>query len=109
MERMVNLLNEDDAYHDNKYYEDKSDEFVTNKGTLLPLWRFVSERSRKKHVTALSWNPKFHDLFAVGYGYYEFQKGTGTGLVCCYSLKNTNFPEYSFTTESGVMCLDWHP
>lgn len=37
MERMVSLLIEDDAYWDNKYYEDKSDEVQTNKGSLLPL------------------------------------------------------------------------
>ena len=31
------------------------------------------------------------------------------GLICLYSLKNTAHPEYSFTTEKGVMCLDFHP
>ena len=31
------------------------------------------------------------------------------GLVCLYSIKNTNHPEYAFNTESGVMSLDFHP
>jgi dynein intermediate chain 1 len=31
------------------------------------------------------------------------------GLICLYSIKNTTHPEYSFTTESGVMSLDFHP
>jgi hypothetical protein len=30
-------------------------------------------------------------------------------MVCCFSLKNTAHPEYTFSTESGVMCLDFHP
>jgi len=30
-------------------------------------------------------------------------------LICLYSLKNTTHPEYSFTTEAGVMTLDFHP
>ena len=33
----------------------------------------------------------------------------GSGLICCWSLKNPSHPEYTFTTESGVMCLDFHP
>ncbi len=33
----------------------------------------------------------------------------GPGLVCCFSLKNPSHPEYSFSTETGVMCLDFHP
>jgi len=31
------------------------------------------------------------------------------GLICLYSLKNTNHPEYSFNTDAGVMALDFHP
>ena len=33
----------------------------------------------------------------------------GSGVICCFSLKNPSHPEYSFTTETGVMCLDFHP
>ena len=29
-------------------------------------------------------------------------------MICCFSLKNTSYPEYTFTTETGVMCLDFH-
>jgi dynein intermediate chain 1 len=48
------------------------------------------------------------DLFAVGYGSYDFLKQS-TGLICCYTIKNPTFPEFQFTMESGVMCLDFHP
>jgi dynein intermediate chain 1 len=29
-------------------------------------------------------------------------------MICCFSLKNTSHPEYTFNTDSGVMCLDFH-
>jgi dynein intermediate chain 1 len=74
MERMVNTVAEDSIYRDFKYYEDKSDEFRPNEGSLMPLWRFDTDRSKKKQVTALAWNPHYHDLFAVGYGSYDFMK-----------------------------------
>ena len=59
-------------------------------------------------MTALAWNPKYPDLFAVGYGSYDFMR-QGSGMICCFSLKNTSHPEYTFSPESGVMCLDFHP
>merc|ERR1711920_691978 len=50
----------------------------------------------------------YKDMFAVSYGSYDFLKQT-TGLICCFTIKNPTWPEYSFTTESGVMCIDFHP
>ena len=108
MERLVNQNAEDEIYQDFKYWEDASDQFREGEGSLLPLWRFTTDRSKRKQVTALCWNPKYSDLFAVGYGSYEFMK-QGPGMICCFSLKNTSFPEFIFATESGVMCLDFHP
>ncbi|GLE04525.1 hypothetical protein PINS_up013480 [Pythium insidiosum] len=108
IERMVNQNADDEIFHDFKYWEDASDQFRDGEGSLLPLWRFSSERAKKKQVTAMCWNPRFADLFAVGYGSYDFLK-QGSGVVCCYSLKNSSHPEFTFTTESGVMCLDFHP
>jgi dynein intermediate chain 1, axonemal len=108
IERMVNQNADDEIFHDFKYWEDASDQFREGEGSLLPLWRFSSERAKKKQVTAIAWNPRFADLFAVGYGSYDFLK-QGSGVVCCYSLKNASHPEFTFTTESGVMCLDFHP
>jgi dynein intermediate chain 1 len=108
MERLVNQNAEDEIFQDFKYWEDASDQFRDGEGSLLPLWRFSTERTKRKQVTALCWNPEFPDLFAVGYGSYDFMR-QGSGVICCFTLKNTSHPEYTFSTESGVMCLDFHP
>jgi dynein intermediate chain 1 len=108
MERMVNQNAENEVYSDFKYWEDRSDEFRDGEGTLLPLWRFSSEKAKRKQVTCIKWNPKYNDLCAVGFGSYDFMK-QGTGVICCYSLKNTRFPEYVFNTDAGVCSIDWHP
>ncbi|NWS22821.1 DNAI1 protein, partial [Pachyramphus minor] len=106
-ERMVTLNTFDDIAQDFKYFEDASDEFRAQQGTLLPLWNFQYEKTKKLAVTAISWNPKYKDLFAVGYGSYDFMK-QGHGMVLLYTLKNPSFPEYIFSSNSGVMCLDFN-
>mmetsp|Transcript_22365 Transcript_22365/g.26943 ORF Transcript_22365/g.26943 Transcript_22365/m.26943 type:complete len:668 (+) Transcript_22365:178-2181(+) len=108
MERMVNQNSYSDIADDFKYWEDASDQYREGEGTLLPLWKLYNERAKRKHVTSICWNPEYDDLFAVGYGSFDFMKQS-SGLICCYSLKNPSHPEYTFTTESGVMCLDFHP
>jgi dynein intermediate chain 1 len=107
LERMANQNAEDEVFQDFKYWEDVSDWYRGNEGSLLPLWRFSTERTKRKQVTTLCWNPKYPDLFAVAYGSYDFMR-QGSGMICCFSLKNTSHPEYSFNTDSGVMCLDFH-
>lgn len=32
----------------------------------------------------------------------------GRGLLLLYSMKNPSFPEFIFSSESGIMCLDMH-
>lgn len=31
------------------------------------------------------------------------------GYLCLFTLKNPSYPEYINSTDSGVMCLDFHP
>jgi dynein intermediate chain 1 len=107
LERMANQNAEDEVFQDFKYWEDVSDWYRGNEGSLLPLWRFSTERTKRKQVTTLCWNPSYPDLFAVAYGSYDFMR-QGSGMICCFSLKNTSHPEYTFNTDSGVMCLDFH-
>jgi dynein intermediate chain 1 len=108
LERMVNANAEDEIYSDFKYWEDASDSFREGAGTCLPLWKFEDATTKRKMVTAVAWNPAHPDLFAVGYGSYDFMK-QGSGLVRIYSLKNVGHYEYFFNFDSGVMCLDFHP
>ncbi|CAM9173626.1 unnamed protein product, partial [Phaeothamnion confervicola] len=97
----------DEIFQDFKFWEDASDQFREAEGSLLPLWRFSTERTKRKQVTALAWSTRYTDLFAVGYGSYDFLR-QGGGMVCCFSLKNTGHPEYTLSTESGVTALDFH-
>lgn len=107
VDRMVNQNMYEEIAMDFKYWDDNTDEYRPGEGTLLPLWKFQHDAA-KKHVTSLAWNPKYDDLFAVGYGSFNFMKQS-SGVICIFSLKNPTTPEYKFTTESGVMCLHFHP
>nr|CAD7439327.1 unnamed protein product [Timema bartmani] len=69
---------------DYRYWEDPSDEYREDEGTLLPLWKFVYEKTKKNNQ-----HPE--------------------GAVCLFTLKNPSFPEYICTTDSGVVCVDIHP
>ncbi|PNW75678.1 hypothetical protein CHLRE_12g536550v5 [Chlamydomonas reinhardtii] len=108
LDRMVNQNMYEEVAMDFKYWDDASDAFRPGEGSLLPLWRFVSDKSKRRQVTSICWNPLYDDMFAVGYGSYEFLK-QASGLINIYSLKNPSHPEYTFHTESGVMCVHFHP
>ncbi|KAK9955249.1 hypothetical protein ABG768_015134 [Culter alburnus] len=107
IERMVNQNIFDEVAQDFMYFEDAADEFRGEKGTLLPLWKFLYDKAKGLSVTALCWNPKYNDLFAVGLGSYEFTQEE-RGMLLFYTLKNSSYPEFSFNTASGVMCVDIH-
>ncbi|KAL1397518.1 hypothetical protein pipiens_002512 [Culex pipiens pipiens] len=83
IERMVNQNIYDEIAQDYRYWEDPSDEFREEEGTLLPLWKFSYEKTKKMCVTDLCFNTLYYDLFAVCFG--------------------------TLTTESGAMCCDIHP
>uniref|UniRef100_UPI00398EED48 dynein, axonemal, intermediate chain 1, paralog 2 isoform X2 n=1 Tax=Pristiophorus japonicus TaxID=55135 RepID=UPI00398EED48 len=107
VERMVNQNSFDDIAQDFKYFEDPSDEFRDQEGTVLPLWKYIYEKAKKLSVTGMCWNPRYNDLFAVGHGSYDFMK-QNNGMLLVHSLKNPTYPEYQYSTESSVLCLDIH-
>ena len=109
MERMVNQNICDELAQDFKYYEDPLDEKRKPHGTLMPLWKFTYDGTRRKTVTALAQNPLYSDLFVAGYGSHDFHRPADQGLVCFFSLKNPSFPEYVFKLISGITALDVHP
>jgi dynein intermediate chain 1 len=103
MERLVNQNAEEKLYHAIKYFDDEADaEKADGSGSLMPLFSFSYPPAKGRTVTALCWNPKYVDLFAVGYGSYDYAKSSASGMITCFSLKNPSFPEYVFTTSSGM-------
>lgn len=71
LERMINQNIYDDIAQDYRYYEDPSDEFRDEEGTLLPLWKFMYEKTKKMNVTDMCFNTLYYDLFAVCFGSCE--------------------------------------
>lgn len=53
---------------DYRYWDDPSDEFKDGEGSLLPLWKFNYEKTKKHDVTDMCFNHRYYDLFAVAFG-----------------------------------------
>ncbi|KAM9326967.1 dynein axonemal intermediate chain 4 [Gastrophryne carolinensis] len=70
------------------------------------LWSFICDITKGHNVSSLSWNKKNMDLLAVGHGQFGF-KEQKRGLACCWSLKNTTWPERIFHCGSGVTAVDF--
>lgn len=94
MERTIRQNEEDSKYRDYKYYWEEGEEQKGIEGELLPIWRLHYEK-KKKHVTSISWNPRYKDLFAISLGSYDFAKQKA-GQILVWSLKNVTFPEYKY-------------
>lgn len=56
-------------FPDYRYWDDPSDEYREEEGTLLPLWKFTYDKTKKNTVTDIEWNPYYYDLFAVCFGF----------------------------------------
>ena len=109
LERMINQNIYAEIVFDFKYWEDRSDEFKDFEGSLYPLWRFECEDSADQDVTCLVWNTRYPDMFAAGYGSYNFYHQPRSGLICVFSLKNCSHPEYLLTAPAGVLSVAFHP
>lgn len=68
LERMVNQNIFDEIGQDYRYWNDPSDEFKDGEGSLLPLWKFQYEKTKKHDVTIMCFNARYYDLFAVSFG-----------------------------------------
>lgn len=47
-------------------------------------------------------------MFCIGFGSYEFSQNIG-GLIYVYSFKNTSYPQYTFSRNSGITSINFHP
>ncbi|CAB3381334.1 Hypothetical predicted protein [Cloeon dipterum] len=107
LERMTNQNTYDEIIQDFKYWEDPSDEFKDEEGTLLPLWKFSCDRAQNYTVTSICWNENCPDMFIAGYGSFDFKRRKA-GLMCVYTLKNPSYPEHLVFVESEVLAVDIH-
>jgi len=70
------------------------------------LWSYNCNLTRNKNVSCIAWNKSNPDLVAVGYGQFEFTNQK-PGTVCCWCIKNPEFPERVFSSKHGVTALDF--
>lgn len=116
LERMINQNIYRDIAHDYRYWEDPADEYRENEGTLLPLWKFQYDKTKKMSVTDILFNPHYYDLFAVCFGSRrshasiqdicnflreifivfadDFMKQPNEGALCLFTCKNPSYPDY---------------
>ena len=85
VERMLNQNTYDELADDFKYFEDPTDGPDSQKGSLLPLWRFEYEKAKRLSVTSMVWCPQtdHDDLMVVSFGSYDFNK-QGKGYLIFY-------------------------
>jgi len=120
--QIMKILNGEAYYYYREWNKEK--DLIDNKQIFMLLAFPHNANVRNRSVTALCWNPQFEDLFAVGYGSYNFPKKRDEksdetndksddtlehGYIYVFSVKNNYYPEVRYTTDSGVLCLDFHP
>lgn len=111
MERMIMQNKQPKMYNNYKYLftGQEGEAPKENEGFMVALWRFLYPNPKKKAITSIAWNPKYKDLFAVGYGKYDFSSTASRGYIALCTLKNNKSPELMIQTEDDVISLDWHP
>ena len=123
LERQIMQIKNKDKYLFYREWNKFDDSQESSKMLYMLLSFPQNARIKNRSVTALCWNTKFEDLFAVGYGSYDFpskkedkgelenvnEEQQENGYIYVFSIKNNFFPEVKYTTDSGVLCLDFHP
>ena len=126
LERQIMQIKNRDKYLFYREWNKFDDSQESSKMIYMLLSFPQNARIKNRSVTALCWNTKFEDLFAVGYGSYDFPSKkeekldndnynnnnddqNDNGYIYVFSIKNNFFPEVKYTTDSGVLCLDFHP
>jgi dynein intermediate chain 1 len=121
VERQILQILNADSYR--MYREWNHPEESSEKKSLAMLLPFPQNTTVKnRSITAICWNHKYEDLFAMSIGNYSFPKKKEEkldgdersddllekGYILVFSVKNNYYPEMRYSTESGVLCLDFH-
>ncbi|RNA36800.1 dynein intermediate chain ciliary-like isoform X2, partial [Brachionus plicatilis] len=108
LERMISQNNLQDIVIDYKHWDDEADIYRTE-GSLLPLWKFSNNLTKRRAITAISWSTYYSDLFAVATGSCNnFLKKT-PGSIICFTLKNPNNPQFKIETSLSCMTIQFNP
>jgi WD40 repeat protein len=75
------------------------------KSTLEPLLSFNCQLTDNMQVTALDFNHRNPDLLLVGYRPRNSLKNDKRGMICFWTVKNSEFPERVIYTSSGVTAV----
>jgi len=67
------------------------------------LWQYQIEKTRGYVIKSIAWNQENPDIVAVGYGWDD--SDVDKGLICCWNMKNLEFPEKIFEIPSSVTSL----
>lgn len=70
------------------------------------LWTYGGVLTKSHNISCMTWNKKNYDILAVGYGEYGFTNQK-SGMACCWSIKNPEYPERVYKTSSGITALDF--
>lgn len=91
VERMLNQNTYDQLADDFKYFDDPTDGPESQKGSLLPLWRFEYEKAKRLAVTAMVWCPqqRDNDLMVISCGSYDYGKAVKGYLLYYRFLLST--------------------
>ncbi|XP_027845899.2 LOW QUALITY PROTEIN: dynein intermediate chain 2, ciliary-like [Aphis gossypii] len=114
VEKIISLNDTDAIAQDFRYYEDPSDQFRDRgEGTLMLMWTMIYEKEKKLIVTDIAWSPDYFDMFGITLSIPQseltFTDNPDIGNVCLWVLKNSSYPDYVAHTQSGAMCLSFHP
>ena len=85
------------------------DSLTITRGHLDRLWVYGCPLTCGRPVTALCWNTTNPDILAVAYNSSSRGGEPGQGLVCCWSLKNSEVSELRHPESSSVISLSAVP
>ncbi|CAI7719661.1 dynein intermediate chain, putative [Plasmodium vivax] len=97
MDRIYNKNNEEEIYLNYKS--------EMNKNILTKLWIFSLPFFTQLIVTDIKFHPFYEDLFAMSFKNSDIK--INTGILSCYSFKNTKSPEHVLKTDFPIYSIEW--
>jgi WD40 repeat protein len=85
----------------------KADTFISALPTLSLLWSYKCELTRGRSISAICLNKQNEDILAVGYGESRLLHDSSPGLILCWSVKNPEWPDRIYHTESPCTSVDF--